>query len=155
LNLYLEYKNFDLTMLWAGATHVARSLDGVYRHAFGQQYHSSLLQWVVDNIWTEENPNPQLPRLTFTNEKQYQAHSDIWDYDAKYLRLKNMEIGYTIRHPKWFRQLESMRIYLNGSNLLTFTPLKANDPENMGGGYMQYIKYPLTRIFNLGVKLNF
>lgn len=82
LNLYLEYKNFDLTMLWAGATHVARSLDGVYRHAFGQQHHSSLLQWVVDNIWTEENPDPQLPRLTFTNEKQYQAHSDIWDYDA-------------------------------------------------------------------------
>ena len=155
LNLYLEYKNFDLTMLWAGATNVARSLDGVYRHAFGQQYHSSLLQWVVDNIWTEDNPNAQLPRLTFTNEKQYQAHSDIWDYDAKYLRLKNMEIGYNIRRPKWFRQLESMRIYLNGSNLLTFTPLEANDPENMGGGYMQYIKYPVTRIFNLGVKLNF
>lgn len=155
LNLYFEYKNFDLSMLWSGATKVSRSLDGVYRHAFGQQYHSSLLQWVVDNVWTPENPNPQLPRLTFVNEKQYQAHSEIWDYDAKYIRLKNMEIGYNIRHPKWFRRLESMRIYLNGSNLLTFTPLDANDPENMGGGYMQYIKYPLTRIFNLGVKLNF
>jgi TonB-linked SusC/RagA family outer membrane protein len=155
MNLYLEYKNFDLTMLWTGATKVARSLDGVYRHAFGQQYHSSLLQWVVDNAWTEENPNSKLPRLTFTNEKQYQAHSDIWDYDAKYLRLKNVEIGYNIRKPKWFPALENMRIYANGSNLLTFTPLKANDPENMGGGYMQYIKYPLTRIFNLGVKLNF
>ena len=155
LNVYLEYKNFDLTMLWAGATHVARSLDGVYRQAFGQQYHSSLLQWVVDNGWTEDHRDAKLPRLTFMNEKQYQAHSDIWDYDAKYLRLKNLEIGYNIRRPKWFPTLESMRIYLNGSNLLTFTPLKANDPENMGGGYMQYIKYPLTRIFNLGVKLNF
>lgn len=155
MNVFLEYKNFDFTMLWAGAAKVARSLEGVYRDAFGQQYHSSLLQWVVDNVWTEENPNSRLPRLTFVNQKQYSAHSEIWDYDAKYLRLKNVEIGYNIRQPKWLPILNSMRIYVNGSNLLTFTPLKANDPENMGGGYMQYIKYPLTRIFNLGVKLNF
>jgi len=155
MNVFLEYKNFDFTMLWAGAAKVARSLEGVYRDAFGQQYHSSLLQWVVDNVWTEENPNSKLPRLTFVNQKQYSAHSDIWDYDAKYLRLKNVEIGYNIRQPKWFPILNNMRIYINGSNLLTFTPLKANDPENMGGGYMQYIKYPLTRIFNVGVKLNF
>ena len=155
LNLYFEYKNFDLTMLWAGATNVSRSLDGVYRQPFGQQYNSSLLQWIVDNTWTENHTDADLPRITFLNEKQNQANSDIWYYDSKYLRLKNLELGYNIRHPRWFRQLESMRIYLNGSNLLTFTPLTANDPENTGGGYNQFIKYPLMRIFNLGVKLNF
>ena len=155
LNLFLEYKNFDLTMLWAGATRVSRNLDGVYRQPFGQQYNSSLLQWIVDNTWTSEHPDAQLPRITFANEKQNQANSDLWYYDSKYLRLKNLEIGYNIRRPRWLPQLESMRIYLNGSNLLTFTPLDANDPENTGGGYGSFIRYPLMKIFNLGVKLNF
>lgn len=155
LNLYFEYKNFDLTMLWAGATRVSRNLDGVYRQPFGQQYNSSLLQWIADNTWTEEHQDAKLPRITFANEKQNQANSDLWYYDSKYLRLKNLEIGYNIRRPNWLPQLESMRIYLNGSNLLTFTPMDANDPENTGGGYGSFIKYPLMRIFNLGVKLNF
>ncbi len=155
LNLYFEYKNFDLTMLWAGATRVSRNLDGVYRQPFGQQYNSSLLQWIVDNTWTQEHQDAKLPRITFANEKQNQANSDLWYYDSKYLRLKNLEIGYNIRRPNWLPQLESMRIYLNGSNLLTFTPMDANDPENTGGGYGSFIKYPLMRIFNLGVKLNF
>ncbi|WP_051652049.1 TonB-dependent receptor [Prevotella sp. P6B1] len=155
LNCNLEYKNFDFTMLWVAATNVTRNLDGVYRQPFGQQYHSSLLQWVADNTWTEENTNAKLPRVTFVNEKQNQCFSNLWDYDSKYLRLKNVEIGYTIRHPRWFKSLSSARIYLNGTNLLTFSPFKANDPENMGGGYLQYIKYPILRVYNLGVKLNF
>jgi TonB-linked SusC/RagA family outer membrane protein len=155
LNTNLEFKNFDFTMLWVGATNVTRNLDGVYRQPFGQQYHSSLLQWVADNTWTAENTNAKLPRVTFVNEKQNQCFSNLWDYDSKYLRLKNVEIGYTIRQPRWFKSLSSARFYLNGTNLLTFSPFKANDPENMGGGYLQYIKYPILRVYNLGVKLNF
>jgi hypothetical protein len=110
---------------------------------------------VADNTWTAENTNAKLPRVTFVNEKQNQCFSNLWDYDSKYLRLKNVEIGYTIRQPRWFKSLSSARFYLNGTNLLTFSHFKANDPENMGGGYLQYIKYPILRVYNLGVKLNF
>lgn len=156
LNLSLQYKNFDFSMLWSGATHVSRNLDGVYRQPFGQQYNSSLLQWVVDNAWTPETASSAtLPRITFANEKQNQANSNIWYYDAKYIRLKNVEIGYNIRNVSWLPKSANLRLYLNGTNLLTFTPLDANDPENTGGGYGSFIKYPLMRVFNLGVKVNF
>lgn len=156
LNISMQYKNFDFSMLWSGATNVSRNLDGVYRQPFGQQYNSSLLQWVVDNAWTPETASSaKLPRITFANEKQNQANSNIWYYDSKYIRLKNVEIGYTLHNLSWLPKSASMRFYLNGTNLLTFTPLDANDPENAGGGYGTFIKYPLMRVFNLGVKLNF
>ena len=156
LNFYLQYKNFDFTMLWTGATHVSRNLDGVYRQPFGQQYNSSLLQWVVDNAWTPDNASSaRLPRITFANEKQNQATSDLWYQDAKYIRLKNVEMGYTLRNMSWLPNSSNIRLYLSGTNLLTFTPMDANDPESTGGGYGSFIKYPVMRVFNFGVKLNF
>lgn len=156
LNFSFQYKNFDFSMLWSGATNVSRNLDGVYRQPFGQQYNSSLLQWVVDESWTPETAETaKLPRISFASEKQNQPNSDLWYYDSKYLRLKNLEIGYNIRNVSWLPPSVSARIYLNGTNLLTFTPLSANDPENTGGGYGSFIKYPLMRVFNLGLKLNF
>lgn len=156
LNFSLQYKNFDFSMLWSGAAHVSRNLDGVYRKPFGLQYNSALLQWVVDNAWTEENAeNAKIPRITFANEKQNQANSNIWYYDSKYLRLKNIEIGYNINNVSWLPKGTNLRVFANGTNLLTFTPLDANDPENTGGGYGSFIKYPLMRVFNLGLKVNF
>lgn len=156
LNLSFQYKNFDFSMLWSGASNVSRNLDGVYRQPFGQQYNSSLLQWVVDKAWTPETASTAtLPRITFVNEKQNQTQSDIWYHDAKYLRLKNAEIGYTIRRLSCLPQLDNIRFYVNGTNLLTFTPMDANDPENQGGGYGSWIKYPVMRVINVGVKLNF
>lgn len=156
LNFSLQYKNFDFSMLWSGAAHVSRNLDVVYRQPFGLQYNSALLQWVVDNAWTEENAeNAKIPRITFANEKQNQANSNIWYYDSKYLRLKNVEIGYNINNVSWLPKGTNLRVFANGTNLLTFTPLDANDPENTGGGYGSFIKYPLMRVFNLGLKVNF
>lgn len=156
LNFSLQYKNFDFSMLWSGAAHVSRNLEGVYRQPFGLQYNSALLQWVVDNAWTEENAeNAKIPRITFANEKQNQANSNIWYYDSKYLRLKNVEIGYNINNVSWLPKGTNLRVFANGTNLLTFTPLDANDPENTGGGNGSFIKYPLMRVFNLGLKVNF
>jgi len=156
LNFTAQYKNFDFSMLWSGAANVSRNLDGVYRQPFGQQYNSSLLQWVVDNTWTPESAGTaKLPRISFASEKQNQPNSNIWYYDSKYIRLKNLEVGYNIRNVSWLPKASSARIYLNGTNLLMFTPLTANDPENTGGGYGSFIKYPLMRVFNLGLKLNF
>lgn len=156
LNFSMQYKNFDFSMLWTGATHVSRNLDGVYRQPFGQQYNSALLQWVVDNAWTpEKGQSARLPRITFVNEKQNQAQSNIWYHDAKYLRLKNLEIGYNFNKIPFLPETTNVRLYLNGTNLLTFSPMDANDPENRGGGYLVTIRYPLMRVFNLGLKVDF
>ncbi len=111
------------------------------------------MQWVYDNSWSEDNPGGHLPRLTFTNEKQNRANSDLWYQDARYVRLKNLEIGYTLRNKSWLPKTTNMRFYLNGTNLLTFTPFDANDPENTGVG--SGFRYPLMRVVNLGLKVNF
>lgn len=154
LNLDLRYKNFDFTMLWTGATNVNRILQGPYRQPFGGSYTSSLMQWVADNVWTEENAaTARLPRITFTNEAQNTKDSELWYQDAKYLRLKNVEIGYNFRNIPWLPKTTNIRLYLNGTNLLTFTPLKSNDPENTGGG--TGFCYPMMRVVNLGLKVNF
>lgn len=153
LNFDMRYKNFDFTMLWTGADEVNRILQGPYRAPFGEAHTSALMQWVADNSWTEDNPSARLPRITFTNEKQNRANSDLWYQDARYIRLKNVEIGYNIRNKSWLPKTTNMRFYLNGTNLLTFTPFEANDPENTGGG--AGFKYPLMRVVNLGLKVNF
>ena len=66
-------------------------------------------------------------------------------------RLKNMEIGYTFRIPGV--PINNIRVYANGYNLLTFTSFKANDPEAQAG--FGSTRYPMTRVFNFGVNLNF
>ena len=153
LNFDFRYKNFDFTMLWTGADQVNRILQGPYRNPFGESHRSALMQWVYDNSWSEDNPSGHLPRLTFTNEKQNRANSDLWYQDARYIRLKNLEIGYTLRNKSWLPKTTNIRFYLNGTNLLTFTPFDANDPENTGGG--SGFRYPLMRVVNLGLKVNF
>ena len=90
LNFDFRYKNFDFTMLWTGADQVNRILQGPYRNPFGESHRSALMQWVYDNSWSEDNPSGHLPRLTFTNEKQNRANSDLWYQDARYIRLKNL-----------------------------------------------------------------
>ncbi len=156
LNFSMQYKNFDFSMLWAGATHVSRNLDGVYRQPFGEQYTDALLQWVVDNAWTEETASvARLPRITFSNSSQNYANSNLWHFDSKYIRLKNIEIGYNFNNVSWMPKGGIIRIYANGTNLLTFTPFNANDPENSSGAYNDWVKYPQMRVFNLGLKINF
>ena len=64
-------------------------------------------------------------------------------------RLKDQEMEYRV-----LPGLSSVRLYVSGSNVLTFSKFKANDPESHGGAYGDFIKYPMTRVINFGVKLN-
>ena len=111
-------------------------------------------QWVYDNSWREDNPDAILPRLTFVNLGHNKEDSRVWLIDSSFLRLKNIEIGYTIRKISFLPGLSSVRLYVSGSNVLTFSKFKANDPESHGGAYGDFIKYPMTRVINFGVKLN-
>lgn len=154
LNAGFSWKGFDFSMLWVGATNVNRMLNTYYRSQFGSTNTSALTQWVADNSWTEDNQDALLPRISFTNSLNT-LDSRAWLIDTSYLRLKNVEIGYTFNKPKWIPLFNSVRFYVTGQNLLTFTDFKGNDPEADGGNYTYGIKYPNTRVFNFGVKVNF
>jgi len=155
LNANCHWKNFDFSMLWTGADHVSRTLNGYFRAQFGSTNSSALTQWVADNSWTEDNRNASLPRISNTNKTHNNRDSQAWMIDSKYIRLKNVEIGYTFNKANNLPFFNYVRIFASGQNLLTFSKFDGNDPEAPGSGLDFGVRYPMTRLFNMGVQLNF
>lgn len=154
INMGFSYKGFDLSMTWAGATKTSRMLQQIYREPFGEQNNKSLLKYLVDNAWTQEKGNSaKAPRISFQNKKHNYQASDLWLRDASYLRLKNVEIGYTLP-ASWVKKMNMslFRIYLSGYNLLTFDSLDVLDPEMTD---TMNPSYPLIKVVNVGLKLSF
>ena len=155
VNFNFQWKGLDFTMLWIGADHVSRRLDGYFRAQFGSTNTSALTQWVADNSWTEDNPNAILPRISFENRVHNNRDSQAWLVDSKYVRLKNVELGYTFTPKKKDAFFNYIRVYASGNNLLTFADFKGNDPEAPGSGLDYGMRYPMTRLFNIGAQFNF
>jgi len=155
INSSLNWKGLDFSMLWVGAGHTSRSLNGYFRPQFGSTNTSALAQWVADNSWTEDNPGASLPRISITNRVHNNENSRAWLINSKYVRLKNVELGYTINKPKWLPILNYIRFYVSGQNLLTFADFKGNDPEAPGSGLDYGVRYPMTRVYNFGFQVNF
>ena len=155
VNFNFQWKGLDFTMLWIGADHVSRSLNGYFRDQFGSTNTSALTQWVADNSWTEDNPDAILPRISVTNRVHNNRDSQAWIIDSKYVRLKNVEVGYTFTPKKKDAFFNYIRVYASGNNLLTFADFKGNDPEAPGSGLDYGMRYPMTRLFNIGAQFNF
>lgn len=154
INLGFSYKGFDLSMTWSGATKTSRMLQQIYKEPFGEQNNRSLVKYLVDNAWTPEKGNSaKAPRISFQNKKHNYQASDLWLRDASYLRLKNLEIGYTMP-ANWVKKMNvsQLRIFLSGYNLLTFDSLDVLDPEMTN---TLNTSYPLVKVVNLGLKLSF
>jgi TonB-linked SusC/RagA family outer membrane protein len=137
----VRYKKFDVGFFFQGAANRTIMVSGI--QPFGTT-RRNVLQFIADDYWTEENPNPHAayPRLEYRdNANNNTQPSTYWMRNGSYLRLKNAEIGYSFKYG---------RVYLNGSNLLTFSPFKLWDPEVSG-----WSAYPLSRVFNLGVQMTF
>ncbi|WP_291589882.1 TonB-dependent receptor [Bacteroides sp.] len=139
----IKYKKWDVSFLFQGAAR--RSLFMNSFHPFGTNAMRGVMDFVAEGRWTEENPNPNAtyPRLSVIDNPNNTVPSTYWMRNGAFLKLKNAEIGYT---HKFFR------VYLSGSNLLTFSPFKYWDPE-MGGG--SGMSYPTARTFNIGFQLTF
>lgn len=128
-------------------------LQGQARAKF---YYAPLIDYNFSNVdedaakkaWTLDNPDAQWPRLG----TRY-GDADFWHKNASFLRLKNIEIGYTL--PKnWLGSvgITNCRIYVGGYNLFTIDKLKYVDPETNDTDVQTY---PQMRIFNAGVKVTF
>ena len=155
LNTAFHWKSFDFSMLWTGAENVTRTLNGYFRDQFGSTNTTALTQWVADNSWTEDNPDAILPRISFTNRVHNNRDSQAWMVNSRFLRLKNAEIGYTFNKTHKLQFFNYIRVYLSGQNLLTFSRFDGNDPEAPGQGRDLNLRYPMTRVVNMGVQLNF
>ena len=150
------YKYFDLSFFFSGVGMVTGFLDGSPINGFEQNaVMAGVFADIARNRWTEENPDPnaKYPRMAIAvseNNKQLATHKQR---DLSFLRLKNAEFGYTL--PKRLTNklsISTCRIYLQGYNLLTFTPFNLWDPEiNNSQGAV----YPNMRTLNLGINLNF
>ena len=154
LTLGFEYKGFDFSMLWVGATKTSRVLEETFRKPLGETYDRSLMSHQFTDRWTPETAaTAKLPRATIYGVKNNYRDSELWVKDASYLRLKNIEIGYNFRLPFMPKiGMEKMRVFMTGYNLLTFDKLKISDPESMSSGVPQY---PVMRVINFGLNVSF
>ena len=150
LDMGTDYKGFDISMLWQGAADVTTQIQGVLQNSFHAATYK-LWSYQVDR-WTPDNPNASFPRL-FINNRNNQQISSFFTRNASYLRLKSLELGYSLS-PRVIQKIgiNSLRVYLNGSNLLTFSSFKISDPERSSYGGEAY---PIIKVFNAGLNLRF
>ncbi len=154
VNAGFNFKNFDFSMSWVGAANTSRYLGDTYRTAFGATLDRSLLQYMADGRWTPETADTATyPRMTLSGSSNNTKNSDFWLRDASYVRLKNLELGYNFKSAFLKNMgVNNLRTFINGTNLVTIDKLDIADPESKTANDS---KYPLTKVFNLGVKLSF
>ncbi|MGQ7871168.1 TonB-dependent receptor [Sunxiuqinia sp. sy24] len=162
------YKTFDISMFFQGSSRYSFFLNAREMAPFlevysgGRKGNRAMLNFIAEDVWTETNRNPYAawPRLSpdrvvnqegnnvssIGNNNNF-VNSNYWMRTASYLRLKSVELGYKFPEVKGI----NTRIYASGTNLLTFSDFKLWDPEMRGNG----LRYPLQRVFNLGLQLNF
>ncbi len=151
------YKNIDFSFMFQGVGNVTRMIGGVPVFPFNSANlgRSNVYEEVYHSRWTEENPSQDVmfPRLSDgPNENNFRP-STWWQQDMSYLRLRNLEIGYTLPLTVSQRiRANDIRFFANGMNLLTFSGFKLWDPElGTNNGNV----YPMSAVFNLGVSMNF
>ena len=151
----LEYKGFDFSMMWQGVGKRNKWMRGESVEAFHNNNEGPVMDFHQDR-WTPNNPDATYPRLTMGAEfANNAAKSDFWIQDAKYLRLKNAQIGYTFPQ-QWMKKLyvKNLRIFASVQNPLTFTKMKGGwDPEYTGDGSGR--AYPVARVYSFGLNVKF
>ena len=141
----VSYKHFDLSIFFQGLGKYSILMENFHPFSTATDPGTGLMQYIADSHWTEQNPDPYAfyPRLSDKWNDNNTVNSTHWLKDGSFLRLKSAEFGYT-----W----KIMRVYLSGTNLLTFSKFKFWDPE-IGGG--DGLSYPIQRTYNFGIQLNF
>ncbi len=152
-NLGFTYKSFDFSAFLQGVSGVSGRLDGYAGFAFNNL--GNIQRWQMDGRFNPDNPTryPDYPRLEVISNSgtPNTVVSDFWTLDASYLRIKNMQIGYSLPE-KWLKpiRVSRTRIYASAENLLTFSKYRQGwDPEINGGGSY----YPILRTITFGINL--
>lgn len=151
------FRGLDCSVFFSGVSHVTRIIHG--QNLFGASdnimYLGQIFEDVAKNRWTLENQNPDAPypRLSMSKNTNNQQNSTYWLRDMSFLRLKTVEIGYTLPESIARKaKFDKVRFYVSGNNLLTFSKFKLWDPE-LDSSYGN--AYPQMRTVVFGVNLNF
>nr|WP_293834248.1 TonB-dependent receptor [uncultured Arsenicibacter sp.] len=149
LNANLRWKNFDLSLLFQAST------GGQIFLQTESGTIGNFLQWSYDHRWTVDNPSTKDPRIVDRSNQYFSNGNTYWLKSTDYIRLKNLEFGYTLPTALSSRiGLNNLRVYVSGLNLLTYSPTMKGlfDPESTSGS-AQY--YPQSRLLNTGLSVSF
>jgi TonB-linked SusC/RagA family outer membrane protein len=168
INMGGSWKDFDLALNWQGAFGTYVAYGELLNHALSFSGQNTL-SYFMDR-WHPTDPNADF----FSSATQWtsgywpvtlhtgRAEGSNLVQDASYLRLKTLELGYTL--PKRLLSktgIKNLRVYLSGYNLLTFTKLQYLDPERQGStpentnNYVDYYSYPVNKTYTLGASIKF
>lgn len=146
------YKNFDFSIFFQGSGNTSFWIDTNKTAPF--QNNTQLLKAYADSHWAEDNQDvyAMWPRLSPDINSNNTVKSTWFMRDGAFLRLKQLEVGYTLPQNLLSKlRVSNLRFYLSGSNLLLFSKFKLWDVEMGGNG----LGYPLQRVFNIGLNLSF
>ena len=162
LGASVSWRGFDLNLHFQGAGKYTFLINSGAVNAFRDGRWGNILQGITDNRWISsdisgtketENPNAPYPRLSYGYNLNNQQSSSFWLRNGRFLRLKNLDIGYTLPKPMVNTiHLESVRIYISGQNLITWSPFKLWDPELDSSQRGQI--YPITRSLTAGIQIS-
>ena len=157
-----SWKGLDINVHFQGAGKTSFFIEGATVHAFSAGEWGNILSDVANsNRWIDheisgtmatENPNASYPRLSYGGNSNNYRQSTFWLRNGSYLRLKTLEVGYSIPKPLVNKiRFNNIRLFLRGSNLLTFSSFKLWDPEL---GSSTGTEYPLAKSLTLGLSVN-
>lgn len=159
------YKGFDISTFFQGAARESFWIDPHATAPFVSYYYSDaernsgtnftnqLLQAYADDHWSEDNRNAYalFPRFSVNHITNNTQRSTWFMRNGAFLRLKQVEMGYSLpRHWADRLHMDNIRLYVNGTNLLSFSKFNLWDVEMAGNG----LQYPLQRVFNIGLQVS-
>lgn len=148
IRLGAEYRGFDLQLLFDGLTHYSLYLNDYNFWPFVND--ANISDWAARGRWTPQNSaSATFPRLTTQSNTNNYRSSDFWVRDVSLFRLRNLELGYTLKPGKG-SVVGGLRVYLSAVNLFTAHSLDVDvDPETRSYGY------PTSRTFTVGLNVTF
>lgn len=155
--LSARWKNFDASVFFQGVGNVSRVIGGsnLYGESGSILYYGQIFEDVAENRWNEftRDPDSKYPRMSMVSNANNSQSSTFWLRDMSFIRLKNAEIGYSLPRELIKKAgLSTLRFYIQGVNLLTFSGFKLWDPE-LSTNYGNV--YPQMRNVTIGMNLNF
>ncbi len=160
----VNWNGFDINVHFQGVGKCSYLIYGKCVYAFSESTWGNIFKGMVDDRWIDadtaaelglqanENPNASYPRLSYGgNSNNYRA-STFWLRNGRYIRLKNIDIGYTFsKNIVSKMRLNSLRVYVTGQNLITWAPFKTWDPEMTDP---RGESYPLSKSFTIGMTVS-
>jgi hypothetical protein len=150
----MGYKRFDFSFYFQGSARSTFFINPANIQPFylNGGYQNNLLQVIANDHWSEDNRNMYAlwPRLSTWRVNSNNVNSTWWMRNGDFLRLKSVDVGYTIPNIKALR-LKGTRIYLSATNLFMISSFKLWDVEMGGNG----LNYPVQSVYSMGAQLNF